>query len=299
MIEKILFNDRIKISCFIFILFFSFAHSFAHFEPPKTLKEREKYNSDRKFILENRIESITVWKFKIIDGVIDSNQKFKYYEECYNKDGNLFLVVVFNEDGSEKYRDIYTYDDFMNVISITGYSNGEMIEKSEFKYDSLGRVVEQINYNKSNELDSRFVYKIENENKRVLFNKYNSKDIIEYQIIYIYDGDPDYGNNIEIIKQQPDGKLIMRVENTFGSDNLRIQKRIYNENNQLSYYFAYKYFNNTDKFSEIEKISAENKILSKTYYTLNSSGLIKLVVNYNQDNKIDSYFEYYYNNVNK
>lgn len=293
--KKFIFIGRIKIACFIFILFFLLFNSFAHFEPPKTIKERQKYERDRKFVIENRIESITVWKFKIIDGTIDSNRKFKYYEEYYNKDGNLLLIIVFNEDSSEKFRDIYTYDDFMNVVSITEYDNDEMTERSEFRYDSLGRVIEQINFIKDYKLDSKFVYKIEKENKRILFNKYKPDDSIEYQILYIYDSDPDYGNNIEIIKQQSDGKLIMRVENIFGPEDLRVQKRIYNENNELTYYFAYKYFNNSDRFSKIEKISAENRILSRTCYNLNSMGLIESIINYNQENEIDNFLVYTYN----
>lgn len=292
MIQEFFSLDRIKNASFIFILFFLYVYSFAHFEPPKTIKEREKYERDRKFIIENRIESITVWKFKIIDGIIDTNQSFKFYEEHYNKNGNLFLVIVFNEDSSEKFRDIYTYDDFMNVVSLTEYANDEMIERSEFRYDSLGRVIEQINFIKDYKLDSRFVYKIEKENKRILFNKCKPDDSIEYQILYIYDSDPDYGNTIEIIKQQSDRKLIMRVENIFGPVNLRIQKRIYNGNNELTYYYAYKYFNNSDRFSEIEKISAENRILSRTCYNLNSMGLIESIIYYNQENEIDNFLMY-------
>ncbi|MCX7834124.1 MAG: hypothetical protein N2490_07940 [Ignavibacteria bacterium] len=283
-----------KILFFIFIYLFLRGLAYGHFEPPKTLKEKEKMEEERKFIFNNKINSLSVWKFKIDDGIVKQENKILFYTIEYDRNGNVSIITVYNEDGSIKYKDIYLYDEFMNVISLTEYTEDKVSAKSEFKYDEYGRIKEQINYAIDGEFDSKFNYSIDYRNNTIIFNKYKQFDSIEYQIIYKYDSNPDYGNNIEIIKQKPNGKLIMRVENVFEDNNLRKEKRIFDETNKLLYYFTYKYFASGDKFSEIQKKTEEGNTISKTLYNLNINGLIENVITYDSNDKMDSYLEYSY-----
>lgn len=282
---------------FLFLTLFSLSltnFANAHFEPPKTLREKRKMEQERKLILDNRIRMLTIWNFKVVDGIPDGKGKNKYYTIYYDNNGNISEMVVYNDNGSIKYKDVYIYDEFFNVIELTKYSEEKMIEKSNFYYDSSGRVTEQINYSADGKIDSRFIYIFDIKNNQIVFLKYKPLNIIEYQILYKYDADPDDANNIEIIKQDSDGKLIMRVENKFNRKNERIEKKIFDENNQLMYYFSYEYFDKINIYSTIEKKSPNDEILSKTEYRINSMNQIEFVATYNHENIIISFLQYTY-----
>lgn len=285
-----------KYLIFLIIIFLLNSFSlFAHEEPSKTLKEKEDKEEKRIFILKNKINSVTVWKNKLENGVPDVQSRTKYYTMFYDEKGNLSSIYVFNQTGLSEYRTEYTYDDDNNMISDTDYDiDGNIIEKSEFKYDSEGRVTEQFNYDSIGALDSRFTYTIDNDNKQIILIKYKPLDNIEYKIIYKYTGSVDRGNNIEIIKQKSDGELIMRVQNVFDSNDFRLKKIIYDENDRIMYYFQYGYYKDTKSFSSITKKSEQNKILMKSIYDYNENGLINNIVNYDENNSIISYLSYTY-----
>jgi hypothetical protein len=128
----------------------------------------------------------------------------------------------------------------------------------------------------------------------VLFTKFKPQDKVEYHIIYKYSGSVDMGNNIEIIKQDPTGKLIMRVENIFDKKDSRTHKKIYDENNKLMYYFEYTYDKKTNKFGTILKKSPEDKVLSSTIYSYNIDGMTESVKTLDESGQITSFLTYKY-----
>ena len=273
-------------------------HSFglyAHEEPAKTIKEKEKKEQDRKEILENKIASFTVWKHKILNNQHDTVLKEKFLILSYDMKGNISKMQVFNSNDTLDYKVVFKYDQSNNMITETDYNPDEIIvENIEYKYDEFGRILEQFNYEEDGKLDSKFTYVTDNNSKTLTLNKYKPIDSIEYQIIYKYEGSIDKGNNVEIIKQKPNGELIMRVENVFDENNHRLQKKIFDENNQLMYYFEYTYFENGDKLSTITKYSPDNQIESKTIYTLNEIGFTDTVKIVDESGNILSFSSYEY-----
>ena len=162
-------------------------------------------------------------------------------------------------------------------------------------YDSEGRVKEQMNSLARTALSiQNSAYEIDHETHTLTFTKFKPTDSVEYYILYKFDGPVDEGNNTEIIKQKPDGELIMRVENRFDASNLRTQKMVFDENNKLMYYYEYKYFEGTNRFSEIVKKSPENQILSKTVYTLNELDLLQDVSIWDEAGNLTTYSAYTY-----
>ncbi len=273
-------------------------HSFglyAHEEPAKTIKEKEKKEQDRKEILENKIASFTVWKHKILNNEHDTAEKEKFLILTYDMKGNISEMQVYKSNDTLDYKVVFEYDQNNNMITDTDYNPDESIaENIEYKYDEFGRVLEQFNYEENGKLDSKFNYVTDNNSKTVTLNKYKPIDSIEYQIIYKYEGSTDKGNNVEIIKQKPNGVLIMRAENVFDENNQRLQKKIFDENNQLMYYFEYTYFENGDKFSTITKYSPDNQVKSKTIYTLNEIGFTDTVEIVDESGNVLSFSSYEY-----
>ena len=268
---------------------------FAHEEPAKTIKEKEKKEHDRMEILRNNIVSFTVWNHKFPEINQDSVLKEKFLTLSYDARGNISEMQVYKSNDTLDYKVVFEYDQNNNMISDTDYNpDGTIAEKIEYAYDEFGRVLEQFNYEAEDKLDSKFTYLTDSSSKTLTLNKYKPIDSIEYQIIYKYDGSVDKGNNTEIVKQKPNGELIMRVENVFDENNHRLQKIIFDEHNQLMFYFEYTYFDGGDKFSTIAKYSKEKQLLSKTIYTLNDFGFIKAVKTIDEKGNVLSFSSYEY-----
>lgn len=267
----------------------------AHEEPSKTIKDKQMKEKDRKEIMSLKIQSYTVWNYSVVQGTPEE-RKEKYLVTEFDKRGNINSMIVYKPGDSLDYKVNFTYDKDNNMITDTDHdASGAISEDIKYSYDGSGRVKKQFNYNKGNEFDSKFTYEIDNKNLTVLFTKFKPLDKIEYHIIYKYSGSVDMGNNVEIIKQDPTGKLIMRVENIFDNKDSRTQKKIYDENNMLMYYFEYTYDKKTNKFGTILKKSPEGKILTSTVYSYNTDGLSESVKTFDESGVLTSFLTYKYN----
>lgn len=267
----------------------------AHEEPSKTIREKDKKERDRKDIRDNKIISYTVWKHKVKDKTPDLNDKEMFLKVVYDTEGNIAEMNVYKKNDSLDYKIVFGYDGNNNMISDTDYNpDGTIAEKIEYKYDAYGRVVEQYNYEGNNKFDSKFTYETSSNSNSLVLNKFKPIDSIEYQIVYRYDNSIDKGNNVEIVKQKKNGILIMRVENEFDVNDLRLKKKIFDENNKLMFYFGYTYFGDTEKFSEITKYSPEGQIISKTIYELNKAGFTSSVKTIDVSGNLISFSSYDY-----
>lgn len=272
----------------------------AHEEPAKTLKEKKEKEEKAAFYQSKNVASYTVWKHEIVDNKPDMERKEKFLTTQLDEHGNIAEMLVYKNTDTLEYRVAFRYDKHNNMTGDTDFNpDGAVNENIEYKYDSKGRVTEQMNYGEKHVFDSRFTYSIDEKSRSLTFTKYKPADSVEYQIIYRYDGPVDESNNTEIIKQKPTGELIMRVENRFDVSNLRMQKRIYDENDLLLYYFEYKYFEGTNRFSEIIKKSPEDMVLTTTGYSLNEMGLVSEVTTLDAEGNLMSYSSYTYNFRNR
>jgi len=283
-----------KVLFFLITIIINNSFLSAHEEPAKTIKEKQIREKDRREIMSLKIQSYTVWNYSVVKGTPD-DRKEKYLVTEYDKKGNIYSMTAYKPGDSLDYKVIFTYDQDNNMITDTDHdASGAISEDIKYFYDGSGRVKEQLNYNKGNEFDSKFTYEIDNKNLTVLFTKFKPQDKIEYQIIYKYSGSVDMGNNTEIIKQDPTGKLIMRVENVFDNKDSRTHKKIYDENNKLIYYFEYTYDKKTNKFGTILKKSPEGKILTSTVYSYNTDGLTESVKTFDESGVLTSFLIYEY-----
>jgi hypothetical protein len=266
----------------------------AHEDPAKTIKEKQIKEKDRKEIMSLKIQSYTVWNNSVTNGT-PGDRKEKYLVTKFDKKGNIASMSVFKTSDSLDYMVVFTYDKDNNMITDTDYNpSGKITEDIKFFYDEKGRVNEQFNYLSDRNLDSKFAYVTDNKNSDVIFTKYKPLEVIEYQIIYNYYGSVDNGNNIEILKQGPDGKLIMRVENVFDKNNQRTYKKIFDENNKMMYYFEYTYDKETGKLASIDKKSSEGNTTSRTTYTYNIMGQTDTVKTFNESGQLTSFMKYSY-----
>jgi len=247
--------------------------SFAHEEPPKTLKEKQEKEEKRLAIRAAKISASTLWKIPVSDGVADSASAEKYLTTLYNSDGRPVKMMVFKENGILDYHVELVYDQLGNIFTDTDLgSDGIISQHIEYFYDAQGRVRSQNNYGREKMPDSNFKFEINDEVNELLFTKRSFDNRVEYYILYKYEKSVDYGNNTEIIKMSPTEELITRVENEYAPSGKRTIKRVFDENNKLMYYFCYEY-DEQQRLSEILKKSPEDETLTITSYTYNDKGM--------------------------
>ncbi|MBW7848415.1 MAG: hypothetical protein H3C41_10095, partial [Bacteroidales bacterium] len=143
-------------------------------------------------------------------------------------------------------------------------------------------------------IDSKFTYEIDHQKSTLLFTKFKPLDVVAYHILYRYLGDVDDGFNTEVVKYDPEGKQIMRVENVFDTAGLRTHKRVFDEQNALMYFFEYSYDSSTGKFATILKKTPEGEVISLTRYTYNTDGLTQREETLDTNGKTSSLLTYEY-----
>jgi len=236
-----------------------------------------------------------VFKVIISDGLTINDSLSKFYTVFYDENGNMAKMIFYKTGDSIDYQAVFAYDEHNNMITDTDIDPfGDTLAHSTFIYDKKGRVKMQTNYSEDGELDSKFNFQLKKDENLILFTKALPDESTDYLLIYKYSGNPDKSNNIEIIKQSNEDQLIMRVENIFNQENLRIQKKIFDENNQLLYYFEYSYIAGTSDFQSIEKKSPIGKTISKTIYSYNDKNLVSEVKTYDETENLVAAIKYEY-----
>lgn len=284
-----------KTPIIIFFILVCVYLSFSHEEPPKTIKEKRAKEKERLSVQKSGIKSFTVWKHVIKNGVESPEGRSRHYTTFFDSEGNLSGISVFRNSDTLDYRVEYKYDKDNSMLTDTDFDSVGLMEESvSYEYDDQGKVKSGINYTKGWVIDSKFKYTVDEKERTIIYEKFKPLDSLEYRIYYNYEGVVDSGKNVEILKRKPDGELLMRVVSVFDANNLRTQKRIFNEKNELMYYFEYSYYKGGEKFSMIIKYSPENKVISKTFYSLNEYGMISTVKTIDDTGDITSFSSYEY-----
>lgn len=97
-------------------------------------------------------------------------------------------------------------------------------------------------------------------------------------------------------KKEVDNTPLLHVENTFNNEGKRIRKKLFSADNDVLFYFEYKYFKNTNKYSNIVKKLSNDKVFTQTIYKLNAQGFTESTTVIDEDGKIISFSSYIYSN---
>lgn len=265
----------------------------AHEDPAKTKKEKEAKEAKRQKIIINKIALVTIWRIETKKNT-DSDNRKKYAEVFYNKNGCAEQINVFNDKDSLSEKTIMAYD-FENklILDYDIEGNTNKGEKTIFQYNSEGLIEKIFDFDKENHISSMAEYTYDKKAKHIIYTKYKSLNNVEYTLRYLYDSNIGNGNCIEIEKNDSAGKLIMKVINKFDKNGMRSEKAIYNDQNELNYKFLYTYTDTKD-FSVITKISQTGERLSSDEYFYNDNGTLKKIISKDKDENIDEVLEYTY-----
>lgn len=138
-------------------------------------------------------------KFFNSKGELTNQNSFRY-----DMNGNLTNLITYNPDGSISFQKKFSYDDFGNNIEDIVFRETYGKSKYEYKYDTLGNVIESIWFDSKGELVSKTILEYDS-NGNIISRKnfYFSLELNE-KIIYEFDS---YGNRIKEEVFSPKGKL--------------------------------------------------------------------------------------------
>jgi hypothetical protein len=240
----------------------------AHIEPPKTLSEKLKME-----VAYAKKASAGVKECLVKNINIDGKEVpiVHYFYDCLGREERMFL---YDSEGEIEAHVIQVYDASGNLVLDADRSpEGLLKEMNVLGYDDEGLIWTITSYDSAWMMSGKLSYEIRPETSEVFVTKINRENSPEYSISYQYESSIDDGNCIEIIQNDAQGMLKIRVENEFNTNGLRTKKHIYNTENELSYSFLYTYTENGD-FATITQVDAEEKVIRTDRYTYNEKGFV-------------------------
>ncbi|KAF0130103.1 MAG: hypothetical protein FD155_1889 [Bacteroidetes bacterium] len=250
----------------IFLVFNMMAN--AHIEPPKTLKEKLKMEVEYAKKASAGMRECFI-KNKLPDG--KEVAVVHYFYDCQGREERMYL---FDAEGKIEAHVIQVYDASGNLVLDADRSpEGLLKEMNVLGYDDDGLIWTITSYDSAWMISGKLTYEVRPETSEVFVSKINKDNGQEYSISYQYDGSIEDGDCIEIIQNDAQGSLKIRVENEFDTNGLRTKKHIYGPDNELSYSFFSTYNPNGD-FATITQVDAEEKVIRTDTYTYNDKGFV-------------------------
>lgn len=289
---------------FVFILFFCSVQAvFTQQQNDILLK-----NSERGFILQNKIKSKSVWEYhysKLQDNVLaDSGYKAYYY--AYNDQGNITEYTKYHVFTDLTIKELYQYGKFDRIIQTNRYnSKNDIIEMISYKYDKKGRLKTEIHDMYYNSVRVGVYFTIlasvqENE----LFGRVQDELAIEPRLesysIIVNITDPDEQNQYVVIGDETDpssprywwSQLSMDTQ----KDLLAYQGPNRKEHEYISKFInEVKYsYDKTGNLTKREVFNTSGNSIEKEIYKYDAAGKRTAYTKYNENGKAVSMESYSY-----
>lgn len=275
-------------SCYLYYI----SSASAHEEPPKTLQEKQKTESTRIKYRDAQIRQVLGFKTTFIDGEAQLPE-LRASSMTYDTNGCLSEWTSYRNDTLTGKGMNYYNPAFQWVTTLDFEKGTAFVGVDRYEYGDNGLIQQISEYSTNSRLLATEVYAYNSKDRTILITRADSANKTEYTVEYRYAVDIQLGTCTEIIQSDSEGKLKLRVENLYGSDGKRITKRIFNNENQVDYYFEYAY-TSLGEFSEITKHAADGTVLTKDIYEYNEKGFPTSITTVNGLNKKQSVISYKY-----
>ncbi len=216
------------------------------------------------------------------------NKRFKE-----NKVSVMNEFLFFPKTNTQKKMNVQTFDVNGNKLSTIDLDNDEkQIKKVEYVYNLNGRDSSFVEYDASNNIRQKVVYKYDNlKNERLaeeLF--YNENGNLNYKRTAKYDR-----NDIlsEQLLYDKNNKFINRSVYKYDKDGNKIETILYNSNNVFNGRYFYNY-DNKDNLIEILSYDKNNKFSGKKIFNYSPQNLLIETIGYNATGMANSWRKYEY-----
>lgn len=232
------------------------------------------------YVYDNRSRMIEYAKY------IGNREKLEYKITIkYNSAGQKLNETGFN--GTEAFRNAYTYDGNGKLTEITYYIGNKVDEKRKLSYD--GNNTEINVFNGAGVHLYRLVDTHDSRNNLIQELQYDNKNNLTRKMVYRYDAK---GNQIAEEKYM-NGKQVYATERTFDSKNLLTE--VYQENSGGTKFLSNKYkYDGQGRLIEEQYRSEAARDFSKNVYRYQNNGLRETVDSYFASYKYQVLYVYAY-----
>lgn len=249
----------------LFILILQF--SYGHIEPPKTLQEKLEADEQRQRIAQANIHAASLYS------IDENNEQTCMVNWVYDSLGRETNMTLFSKEGLPESWITQTYDQYGNlVLDVDCDSLGHMKEMNILEYDQEGLIWNITSYDSNWAISGSLRYVPVPETNEIYVEKKNAAHQLQYTISYQYEDGIESGLCTQIVQLDDAGGQMIRVENVFDANNIRTHKRIYDQNDSLSFTYDYSYTAWGGIF-EIAKKMADGSISRTDIYTYNEFNL--------------------------
>ena len=250
----------------------------AHEEPSKTAAELTEDAEERAQMSRLGIAAQEVWVIKAETG----DDSTRWYENRYDRDGNLVEQVVFGDVGQS--RSVSLYDHNGAWFEEMSYRGDSLEDRTVFVYNEDGLIRRIASHDRRGDVMGRLDYDYLPDDGLIAATKHGSGDSLQYTLVYRYEPGGTYRQQLGAVKSDADGSQIMRVANLFGGD-LRSRKDVFGPDDELLYWFTYTYTADRE-FEEIVKRLPGDTVALIQRYVYDEDGLIASVTETDADGAV-------------
>ena len=268
---------RIVITVLMILVFV--ASTFAHEEPPKTAEEQADWEKNRTETAELGIHKQILWVHEDGDSTL-------LLSSTFDTNGNLVEETIFDDADTTTIR--YIYDDDYNWLEQLTYSQSGLTDRTAFIYDERGCAKEIRSYDHLGLPTGWLSYDYRLDEGTISLVKRDGLDSVLYHLVYTYEPDSNFKRMTEAAKSAPDGSLIMRTRNVY-KNGKRIEKQVFDENNQLAFAFSFTYTPSEDIDRTVRTnydSTGASSIGFEQSYTYRNDGLPESIVQRDSDDAV-------------
>ncbi len=192
----------------------------------------------------------------------------------YNDKGNVETAVCTDEDGKVQWRMVSTYDENGRKIDESEYNASEtLVNRSIWRFSN--KQIDESFYNADGALLEKIITKIDDKGRTTEVAQYRADGVLDEKRAYTYN---DAGKLSEIVFSNPAGQQTKRIVYRFDASYDITEEQTYNQANKLVVRVIYKY----DTNGNIAKTTTYN-IAEKFGSTVNElAGICEYTYNYNR-----------------
>jgi len=266
-------------------------------------REKFAYNENNKIVQRELYDSLNRLTSKLIrefdqQGNDISFKAFRFdtlrysQKKAYDKNNNLIKITDYYNDGSIKSISKYSYNTNNKVTSIVEMNDlGKILYKQTIGYDSLGRKINETDYDSTGTCVGKTLIKNYDKNDKIqLIEKYNAGDSLYARYEFEYN---DKGLETKNTIYNGINQVLRQSITTYDKDGNRTAFKIYEGSVGLLGADEYTY-NQAGKEIETKVLDGKGNLVTKVVKEYNEKGLLVKEINYNKLDEPQFEFVYEY-----
>ena len=271
-----------------------FEEQFGKYEAIQKTKHTSVYNINGQLIvkyerdIDKRIDRY-LYEYDDMGGLtmVGGDQKIIFWENEYDSLGNLIKAIARDDEESPLNNLVHKYDSNRNVIESSYYSEDSerLTKKTKNKFDSLGHLIDESDYNRKGELAKKSKHTYNSAGNKIKFATYYRDGRVISKKIYTYGISGKLQKVDEYEKNRGlSGGLYMKQKLIYNQGEYLIELIEYSEDNLVDWKITY-------------SIDDRGNTIAFFKYKSGQSLMYKGTFKYDENNRIIEQLSYEYKDI--